>query len=292
MDVRASVPRTHRWPQQSAKAAKPSRRRTQHDHTVLVLQGGGSLGAYQAGAYEGLAEAGLAPDWVTGVSIGAINAALIAGNPPGTARRAAAHVLGSRLGRSAAHPAARARPAAPRVQPHQRVRRGRLRHQRLLHAARAAALFRRTGQPRRPQLLRYRAAEAHARRARRFRSHQQPLDAAVGGRRQGANRRLGVLRQSPSAHHDRAHPRERRAAARFSADHDRGRRILGRGHRVELPALVRARRFAAIERADRPGRPLQRQRRASRQPRTRCSSGRRTSSTRARRASTPSASRS
>jgi NTE family protein len=66
----------------SAKAAKPSRRRTQHDHTVLVLQGGGSLGAYQAGAYEGLAEAGLAPDWVTGVSIGAINAALIAGNPP------------------------------------------------------------------------------------------------------------------------------------------------------------------------------------------------------------------
>jgi len=47
-----------------------------------VLQGGGSLGAYQAGAYEGLAEAGIVPDWITGVSIGAINAALIAGNPP------------------------------------------------------------------------------------------------------------------------------------------------------------------------------------------------------------------
>src|SRR6476659_11115837 len=53
-----------------------------HDHTVLVLQGGGSLGAYQAGAYEGLAEAGVIPDWIAGVSIGAINAALIAGNPP------------------------------------------------------------------------------------------------------------------------------------------------------------------------------------------------------------------
>jgi NTE family protein len=53
-----------------------------HDHTVLVLQGGGALGAYQAGVYEGLAEAGAAPDWVAGVSIGAINAALIAGNPP------------------------------------------------------------------------------------------------------------------------------------------------------------------------------------------------------------------
>jgi len=52
-----------------------------HDHSVLVLQGGGALGAYQAGVYEGMAEKGFAPDWVTGVSIGAINAALIAGNP-------------------------------------------------------------------------------------------------------------------------------------------------------------------------------------------------------------------
>jgi NTE family protein len=62
-------------------AARPQRR-TKHEHTVLVLQGGGALGAYQAGAYEGLAEAGLEPNWITGVSIGAINAALIAGNPP------------------------------------------------------------------------------------------------------------------------------------------------------------------------------------------------------------------
>jgi len=54
------------------------------EHTVLVLQGGGALGAYQAGVYEGLTEVGFAPDWVTGVSIGAINAALIAGNPPET----------------------------------------------------------------------------------------------------------------------------------------------------------------------------------------------------------------
>lgn len=52
------------------------------DHNILLLQGGGALGAYQAGAYEGLVEAGLAPDWVVGISIGAINAALIAGNPP------------------------------------------------------------------------------------------------------------------------------------------------------------------------------------------------------------------
>ena len=53
-----------------------------HEHTVLVLQGGGALGAYQAGVFEGLAECGAAPDWIAGVSIGAVNAALIAGNPP------------------------------------------------------------------------------------------------------------------------------------------------------------------------------------------------------------------
>src|SRR4249919_3915104 len=61
---------------------KPTNHRPKHDHSVLVLQGGGALGAYQAGVYEGMAEQGFAPDWVAGVSIGAINAALIAGNPP------------------------------------------------------------------------------------------------------------------------------------------------------------------------------------------------------------------
>jgi len=49
---------------------------------ALVLQGGGALGAYQAGVYQCLHEAGLEPEWVSGVSIGAVNAALIAGNAP------------------------------------------------------------------------------------------------------------------------------------------------------------------------------------------------------------------
>ena len=49
---------------------------------ALVLQGGGALGAYQAGVYEALAEARIDPDWISGISIGAINAAIIAGNPP------------------------------------------------------------------------------------------------------------------------------------------------------------------------------------------------------------------
>ena len=49
---------------------------------ALVLQGGGALGSYQAGVYEALFEANLQPDWVAGISIGAINAAIIAGNAP------------------------------------------------------------------------------------------------------------------------------------------------------------------------------------------------------------------
>ena len=52
------------------------------DNISLVLQGGGALGAYQAGVYQVMHQAGLRPDTVAGVSIGAINGAIIAGNPP------------------------------------------------------------------------------------------------------------------------------------------------------------------------------------------------------------------
>jgi NTE family protein len=58
------------------------RAKFQYDYVILVLQGGGALGAYQAGVFEGMAEAGYSPDWIIGVSMGAINGALIAGNPP------------------------------------------------------------------------------------------------------------------------------------------------------------------------------------------------------------------
>jgi NTE family protein len=63
----------------------PTRRprpRTPAEQCILVLQGGGALGAYQGGVYEALAESRQTPTWVAGISIGAINAALIAGNPP------------------------------------------------------------------------------------------------------------------------------------------------------------------------------------------------------------------
>ena len=60
---------------------------------VLVLQGGGALGSYQAGVYQALHEAGVEPDWIIGTSIGAINASLIAGNAPRRPPAAAAGIL-------------------------------------------------------------------------------------------------------------------------------------------------------------------------------------------------------
>jgi len=63
--------------------AAPRPRRRKYDYVVLVLQGGGALGAYQAGVFEAMDEAGLAPNWVAGVSIGAVNGAIIVGNPVG-----------------------------------------------------------------------------------------------------------------------------------------------------------------------------------------------------------------
>jgi NTE family protein len=67
----------------TASAAPQRRRPDGCERIALVLQGGGALGAYQAGVYQAMHEAGIEPDWVSGVSIGAINSAIIAGNPPG-----------------------------------------------------------------------------------------------------------------------------------------------------------------------------------------------------------------
>jgi NTE family protein len=70
-------------PGQTPNSAKPEQAgRTPFEQIALLLQGGGALGSYQAGVYQALAEAGLHPDWVAGISIGAINSSIIAGNPP------------------------------------------------------------------------------------------------------------------------------------------------------------------------------------------------------------------
>jgi NTE family protein len=69
-------------PAATGKSPAGAKARPDFERIALLLQGGGALGAYQAGVYQALAEVGLHPDWVAGISIGAINSALIAGNTP------------------------------------------------------------------------------------------------------------------------------------------------------------------------------------------------------------------
>ena len=68
--------------EEKAPPETPKPSGTPFESVVLLLQGGGALGAYQAGVYEALIEHGIEPTWVAGISIGAINSAIIAGNPP------------------------------------------------------------------------------------------------------------------------------------------------------------------------------------------------------------------
>lgn len=70
-------------PGRSGRRSKGERPLPLPDCVALVLQGGGALGSYQAGVIEALAEAEIEIDWIAGISIGAVNAAIIAGNPPG-----------------------------------------------------------------------------------------------------------------------------------------------------------------------------------------------------------------
>ena len=81
--VLASRPAGASGPAPATSSARQSSSAPQsRQNTVLVLQGGGALGSYQGGVVQALQAAEVEPQWVTGISIGAINAALIAGNPP------------------------------------------------------------------------------------------------------------------------------------------------------------------------------------------------------------------
>jgi NTE family protein len=76
------MPKLARTSEPAHRKARQALRFPPFNCVALVLQGGGALGAYQGGVYQALTEADLHPDWVAGISIGAINGAIIAGNPP------------------------------------------------------------------------------------------------------------------------------------------------------------------------------------------------------------------
>ena len=142
------------------------------------MQGGGALGAYQAGVYQALSEADLHPDWVAGISIGALNAALIAGNPP-TARVARLREFWETV---AAPPSGAAYLAGLELNDELTRRLVNQLHAlgillggapRIFFAARAAPLFLPARQPASDQLVRFDTAQGNARTAGRFRTDQR-----------------------------------------------------------------------------------------------------------------------
>ncbi|MGH8041867.1 MAG: patatin-like phospholipase family protein [Rudaea sp.] len=82
LNAHGRAAKTSKSTQSSKVEATPAQSARGYETVALVLQGGGALGAYQCGVYAGLHEAGIRPDWFAGISIGAINAAILAGNAP------------------------------------------------------------------------------------------------------------------------------------------------------------------------------------------------------------------
>lgn len=155
------------------------------------------------------------------------------------APRTTARILGSGVIRALAAPARLAR--GPRHPESVERRAGvDVRHRRLLHASRVACVH--DGRRRAdPELLRHRPTEADARALDRFRPHQCARDSPQRRRSERAHRQLGLLRQRRAAHRPRAHHGQWRPATGIPARGSRRRIVLGRRHRLEHAAAVRAR---------------------------------------------------
>ena len=117
---------------QPAKAKRLRLEPSQFEQTVLLLQGGGALGSYQAGVYQALAEADLDPDWVAGIKCG-----VDCGEPAGEPRREIARVLGGRQHATPRGPASRFNRNQRRCYPSFHQSDARVRH----HVIRRAAFF-------------------------------------------------------------------------------------------------------------------------------------------------------
>ena len=136
----------------------------------------------------------------------------------------------------------------------------------LLHAEDAAALSLSARIDRGHQLVRYQAADRHAGEPRRLRSHQCGADALQRRRGQHPQRQLRLFRFDHAQDQARAHPGERRAAARVSSDRDRWRALLGRRARLQYAAAMGGRGRHASGYARIPGRPVERARRGAERP--------------------------
>jgi predicted acylesterase/phospholipase RssA len=193
--------------------------KSEYDKQIaLVLQGGGALGSYQAGVYEAMAEYGYQPDWVAGISIGAINSAIIAGNTPQ-----------DRVARLRAFWEQVSSPSASWVDLPLETWQDTMRRL----SAMSALLF---GQPGffRPnllalldhrditdQLLRYVRSQRNVGTIGRFRPHQRTRDSVQRRSRERPDRQLCLFRQRPPNHPAGARHGERRITAWLSGDRNR-----------------------------------------------------------------------
>ena len=245
-----------------SRAAHPSEswRPERCDRIALVLQGGGALGAYQAGVYQAMHEAGVEPDWVSGVSIGAINSAIIAGNPPkrrlqqlqtfweliterkiwpftpdGDIFRKARNAHSCFVTSMAGQPGFfKPRYPNPWIS--------------LTGSASATSYY--DTEPLRDTLTRTGG----------FLTHQRALNRFSRRRGQRPHRQFRVFRQRQGGDRARAHHGERRAAAGAADGQDRDGSFLGRRHRFQHAAAASAGSGRQAEYAGFPGRPVQRTR--------------------------------
>ena len=230
------------------RAVSPRSNRPPFECIALLLQGGGALGSYQAGVYEALAEADLHPDWVAGISIGAINAAIIAGNAP-TERVGKLRAFWEQI---TANPLLDWALAADAFGPKGDFARSifnqmsaasgaRRRRSRLFLPASACRLgCSRSGALEATSFYETEAPQGDPRAARRLRPDQCRRDALQRGRGQRAHRQFRLFRQHDAHDPARAHHGERRAAARLSGRRDRGRVLLGRRPHLEHAAAMGA----------------------------------------------------
>ena len=221
-------------------------RKTKHGlpgQVVLVLQGGGALGAYQVGVYQALHEAGIEPDWVIGTSIGAINAALICGNEP-QHRLARLDAFWSQVERKGFG----AEPARP-VWPGRHARHDEHRAARhsLVLRAQPRRLARNLGRKQRRAgvVLQHRAAARDAAGPGRLALPVRVPDPAHGRRRQRLQRRDALLRHPRGKARRRARDGLGRAAAGVRCGAHRRPALLGRRHLLEHADRGGARRQAA-----------------------------------------------
>ena len=231
-----------------------------YDHDILLLQGGGALGAYQAGVYEGLVEAGVEPSWVVGISIGAINAALIVGNPP-ERRVQRLREFWQQISVNAGPPL----PAwldllRPAVNYMAAMSAATIGVAGFYRPSNATSVVRRGRHRGRPERVRHSSAQGHSRRASGFRFDQSRAGSAFSGCRECMQGHLHLFRYQKYPHPLGPYPSQWRSAAWLPAGDDRRGTLLGRRRGYQYANQLCGGRKTIDNRPHHCGRHLQRSR--------------------------------